>query len=179
MDPENQDDSPEETPSFHDQLLQALVAKGRLDADILKEDSSVRKQLVQIGKVENKAEKVYRDTSRDGEASTPVNCSERIHLCKAICCKLGFALSEEEVKRGIVQWEPDKPYFKRHDADGYCTHLKRGDCACGVYEDRPQPCHIYSCANDPRIWTDFAKMKLNTEWIEAALGRREVSGNRN
>lgn len=170
MQHENQDHSTEETPSFHDQLLKALVARGMVDADILNEDPSLRKRLVRIGAEEKAEAETYRDTQRDREASEPVNCAERIHLCKAVCCKLGFALSKEEVERGIVQWEPEKPYFKKHDADGYCTHLKKESCSCSIYPDRPRPCDNYSCKRDPRIWKNFDKMELNTEWIGRVLG---------
>jgi hypothetical protein len=40
---------------------------------------------------------------------------------------------------------------------------------CLAYEDRPAPCRRYTCANDERIWKDFERMELNTEWIEANL----------
>lgn len=174
MKKENQDHSPEEAPSFHDQLLKALVARGMVDADILKEDPSTRKKLVRIGAEKQATAETYRDTRHDGQSGTPVNCEERLHLCKAVCCKLGFALSEAEVEQGIVNWEPEKPFFKRHDADGYCSHLKRDGCSCTIYSDRPKPCHTYSCTHDPRIWTNFAKMELNKEWIEGALMSGDV-----
>ena len=34
----------------------------------------------------------------------------------------------------------------------------------------PTVCREYSCANDPRIWTDFDAMVLNDEWIAQHTG---------
>jgi Fe-S-cluster containining protein len=157
--------------TFHDELLKALIARGRISADILKASPEDRKRLVRIGgPAEEEKSEILRDPGNDGPPGPPVNCAERIHLCKAVCCKLGIALSQDEVDRGLVAWEPEQPYMVRHEADGYCSHLHRSDHRCGIYGDRPQPCRIYSCARDPRIWTDFEGMVLNTAWIEAATG---------
>ena len=38
-----------------------------------------------------------------------------------------------------------------------------------MYDERPRPCRRYSCATDDRIWKDFERMELNTEWIDANL----------
>jgi len=99
-----------------------------------------------------------------------VNCAERMHICHAVCCKLSFALTAEEVDAGKVKFDLGFPYMIRHDADGYCTHNNRETGFCGVYEDRPGICRHYSCAGDGRIWKDFDKMELNQEWLDANLG---------
>lgn len=102
--------------------------------------------------------------------TTEVNCAERMHICHAVCCKLGFALTAEEVDEGQVRFDVGFPYMIRHDADGYCTHNDRSTGFCKVYADRPGICRHYSCANDDRIWKDFEKMELNHEWLEENLG---------
>lgn len=99
-----------------------------------------------------------------------VNCAERMHVCHAVCCKLHFALTAEEVDAGRVRFDVGFPYMIRHDSDGYCTHNDRATGFCGVYADRPGICRHYSCANDERIWSDFAAMELNQEWLDANLG---------
>ena len=62
------------------------------------------------------------------------------------------------------------PYYIRHEASGFCTHLRDDPRGCGVYENRPAICRRYSCAGDERIWKDFDGMVLNDEWINAHLG---------
>lgn len=99
----------------------------------------------------------------------PVNCNERMHICKAICCKLSFALSASEIDSGKVKWDLGRPYFIRHEKNGYCTHLNENKKCCTVYNDRPKVCSGYSCAKDERIWKDFENMILNEEWLEANL----------
>jgi Fe-S-cluster containining protein len=99
-----------------------------------------------------------------------VNCAERMHVCHAVCCKLNFALTAEEVDAGKVRFDVGFPYMIRHDSDGYCTHNDRSSGSCGVYADRPGICRHYSCAGDERIWKDFESMELNHEWLDANLG---------
>jgi Fe-S-cluster containining protein len=53
----------------------------------------------------------------------------------------------------------------RHDESGYCVH-NDASRRCTVYDDRPRPCRVYSCADDPRIWKDFDAMELNEEWLD-------------
>lgn len=93
-----------------------------------------------------------------------INCAERLHLCKAACCKLNFALTPAEVKGGKVQWDNQFPYLIAHSSNGYCAHAD-GDLRCTIYEDRPALCRRYDCTHDGRIWKDFEKMIPNEEWI--------------
>ena len=108
----------------------------------------------------------------EGEQLAPpaqVNCSERMHICHAVCCKLNFALTAEEVDAGKVKWDLGFPYIIRHDADGLCSHNDRATGGCRVYADRPGVCRRYSCAKDRRIWKDFERMELNSEWLDKHL----------
>jgi hypothetical protein len=106
----------------------------------------------------------------DGDAFTPVNCAERMPVCKAICCRLSFPLTAEEVQGGQLKWDLGRPYFIRHDARGACVHQDGASGACGVYDRRPSLCKNYSCETDGRIWKDFAGMVLNREWLDEHLG---------
>lgn len=108
----------------------------------------------------------------DPEPSLPeskVDCHARMHICKAACCRLSFPLSAPEIESGQIKWELGKPYFIRKDAAGCCVHLDEKS-GCGIYQNRPQVCQGYSCANDERIWKDFDGMILNQEWIDQNLG---------
>jgi Fe-S-cluster containining protein len=105
----------------------------------------------------------------DDQPFTPVNCAERIPVCKAICCRLSFPLTAEEVQSGQLKWDLGRPYFIRHNAQGACVHQESATGACGVYSKRPSLCKSYSCATDTRIWKDFDNMTLNQEWIDEHL----------
>ncbi len=99
----------------------------------------------------------------------PVNCAERLPICHAVCCKLAFALTAEEVEAGTARWDLGFPYLIRHGSHGSCVHNDRETGGCTIYADRPGVCRRYSCANDPRIWKDFDGMVLNQEWLDANL----------
>jgi Fe-S-cluster containining protein len=108
----------------------------------------------------------------EAEPRVEVNCAERMHLCHAVCCKLRFALTAEEVEAGKVKWDLGFPYFIRHGSNSYCSHNDTATGRCNVYADRPGVCRRYSCANDTRIWKDFDNMVLNEEWIRDNLTER-------
>lgn len=96
-----------------------------------------------------------------------VDCENRLHLCRAACCRLPLALSREDVREGIVQWELGQPYMIAHAADSYCVHMDRKTCGCTVYEYRPIPCRGYDCRSDRRIWLDFENGVVNPRVHEA------------
>ena len=98
-----------------------------------------------------------------------IDCASRLPVCKAVCCRLHFALNVEEIESGRMKWELGRPYFNRHNADGYCHQWEGG---CSIYDDRPNPCRVYTCEHDDRIWKDFAAMELNHEWIETYLDKQ-------
>jgi Fe-S-cluster containining protein len=104
------------------------------------------------------------------DAPATVDCDARIHVCKAVCCRLKFPLSTAEIEEAIVKWDIGHPYLIRHESDGYCTHNDRSAHGCTVYERRPTVCRTYSCVGDKRIWADFDAMELNHAWIEEHLG---------
>lgn len=97
-----------------------------------------------------------------------VNCMERLHVCRAACCRLSFALSRQDIREGVIQWDLTHPYVVQHGTDGFCVHRETGSCRCGVYDKRPVACRAYDCTDDERIWADFKNMVLNPE-LEAEL----------
>jgi Fe-S-cluster containining protein len=97
-----------------------------------------------------------------------INCAERVHLCKAVCCKLNFALTPGEVRSGKVQWDHKLPYLIAHKENGYCAHLDEGK-GCNIFEDRPALCRRFDCRTDGRVWKDFDAMVPNREWIDGIV----------
>jgi hypothetical protein len=92
-----------------------------------------------------------------------IDCSGRVSLCKAACCRLPFALSKQDIREGIVHWDLGQPYLIAQENDGYCAHLERGSWQCSVREHRPVPCRAYDCRKDRKIWLDFEDQIINPD----------------
>lgn len=110
------------------------------------------------------------------EGEVEIDCTSRLHLCGAACCRLPFALSKQDVREGIIQWELGQPYLIAQGSDGYCCHLDRCSGGCSVREQRPVPCRAYDCRHDPRIWLDFKNGVINPDirrpdWPRGAKGQ--------
>jgi Fe-S-cluster containining protein len=159
-----------EAEEFVHGLIDVLLSKGVLTAgEITEAVGRVRQELTDRGELNGPGTIVRSVDAQEPEPVVKVDCAARMHICHAVCCSLDFALSVEELDSGNVKWDLGRPYFIRHRADGSCVHKDLTSGRCGVYADRPGVCRSYSCANDPRIWNDFDKMELNTEWIDANL----------
>ena len=146
-------------------LVGLLVQRGLIEGDeLLAAVDSVRERTEQAGRHAH----VGIAVRVEQEIEEPqIDCSARLPICKAACCRLHFALSVEEVERGgPLRWELGHPYFNRHNADGYCHQWDDG---CGIYDERPSVCRSYTCAGDDRIWKDFDAMELNHEFIDSKL----------
>ena len=105
---------------------------------------------------------VYGDES-DGEQLTVYEPEDNKEICKAVCCSFVFALTKKDVEKGIVRWNPKRPYFIAKDADGYCSHLDRKTLKCSIWEDRPERCRNYDCRKDPNVWIDWEKEIINKD----------------
>ena len=148
-------------------LAALLVQRGLVSADELMEAvDSARAEMERTGRQADVGVAVRVD--REGAPEPTIDCAARLPVCKAVCCRLRFALSVAEIESGLMKWELGQPYFNRHGPDGYCHQWAGG---CTIYADRPQPCRLYSCEGDERIWTDFERMELNQEWIDRYLGQ--------
>ena len=110
----------------------------------------------------------YRIDPPNPAPESIINCAERVHLCRAVCCKLNFALTPAEVRSGKVKWDRKLPYLVAHGEDGYCAHLDHGK-GCNIFEDRPALCRRFDCRTDGRVWKDFDAMIPNTDWIEGIV----------
>jgi len=153
-----------EVASFLYAAIDMLSQKGLLDIAELDE----RKKEAAAQLVEKFSERgmgvVYQKPEQDKysfESVAKIDCENRIHLCRAACCKLPFALSKQDVEEGVVRWDFSRPYLIAHGPDGYCQHLDKENKCCSVYAHRPIPCRGYDCRKDQRIWLDFENGVIN------------------
>ena len=150
-------------------LIELLSEKGLLAIDELdKRKQEVARRLVKkndekgVGVLLQEPE--YEKYSFEGEAK--IDCENRVHLCKAACCRLPFALSKQDIREGIVHWDLGQPYIIAQEKDGYCTHMDRGCQRCTIREHRPVPCRAYDCSKDNKIWLDFEKKIINPDILK-------------
>ena len=160
-----------ETSAFVHGLIDVLLAKSLVTEDEVRSAvENARQQMAAQGELAGPGTLIRLEEAPEmADRTIEVDCQTRLPVCQAVCCKLNFALTIGEIETGIVKWDLGRPYNIRHELDGYCTHLQRNGGGCRVYANRPGVCRHYSCANDSRIWKDFDKMELNTEWIAANL----------
>jgi hypothetical protein len=158
-----------ETASFLYGLIELLSEKGLISIEEIDErKAEVAQRLTKknsqqgIGVLLQEPE--YDKYTFEGEAK--IDCENRIHLCKAACCRLPFALSKQDIREGIIHWDLGQPYIIAQEKDGYCTHLERGSCHCTVREHRPVPCRAYDCRKDKTIWLDFENKIINPEILK-------------
>ncbi len=160
-----------ETASFLHTLIELLNKKGMLSIEELDER---KKQVVQrlVNRfVESGMGLMYQDPEYDKytfDKEADVDCQSRLDVCKAVCCKLPFALSKQDVEEGIIRWEFGRPYLIAHGEDGYCVHLDRNTHRCTVHEQHPVPCRGFDCKDNKRweIWTDYANKICDPELVE-------------
>jgi hypothetical protein len=155
-----------EVTAFAFALIDLLIEKGLLTEEELNE----RKRQVGARLVEKfnhdgmtvaiQDSKVDKYKFADGPK---IDCENRIHLCKAACCRMRFPLSPQDLEEGIVKWDLPRPYLIARGSDGYCSHLQRGSCGCTIYANRPLPCRAYDCRQDQRIWSDFENKVVSPE----------------
>lgn len=102
------------------------------------------------------------------ETTAVVDCASRWELCRGICCRLEFPLSQQDLDEGVIAWNPARPYICAKGEDKRCVHQDGETGACGVYERRPAPCRTYDCSNDDRIWLDFQGRKINPRIFDSS-----------
>ena len=150
-------------------LIEMLDEKGIISIKDLDE----RKKAVADRLVKKFVEKgiglLYQSEEEDKyafEGKSSVPCEERLNTCKAVCCKLPFALSHQDIDEGIVKWEFGRPYVIAHGEDGYCVHLDKTTYKCTLYENRPVPCRGFDCQNckNWKIWKDQEGKQLHPDF---------------
>jgi Fe-S-cluster containining protein len=138
--------------------------------DLVESVETTRKVIADAGKQLSLGVAIRGDTDAPAVPADEIDCAARIPYCKAVCCRLRFPLTVAEIESGPVKWDLGRPYFNRQAPNGYCHCFDDASHGCTVYNDRPTPCRVYSCAGDDRIWKDFEGMVINQEWIDAHLG---------
>jgi Fe-S-cluster containining protein len=138
--------------------------------DLVDSIETTRKAITDAGRQLSLGVAIRGDTDAPTVPADAIDCEARIPYCKAVCCRLRFPLTVAEIETGPVKWDLGRPYFNRQAPNGYCHCFDDSSHGCTVYEDRPTPCRVYSCAGDERIWKDFEGMVINQEWIDAHLG---------
>jgi Fe-S-cluster containining protein len=152
--------------SFAYAAIEMLVERGLVSIPELDERKKVVSERLVAQLREEGIGAAYQDPELEKygfEGSVQIDCAGRMHLCKAACCRLRFALSRQDIEEGIVQWDFSHPYFIACGGDGYCHHLDRGAMACSIHAHRPVPCRAYDCRGDARIWSDFEGRVVSPE----------------
>ena len=133
-----------ETATFLYALIELLTEKGILTIEELD---------VQKDKIADRVERrflskgmgvVLQEPDQDKyafEAEAHVDCENRVHLCKAACCRMIFPLSRQDIAERVIMWDLESPYLIAQTEDGYCRHLDRTSCRCTVREHRPRGYH--------------------------------------
>lgn len=167
-----------ESTSFLYALIELLMEKGILTTEELDDrKSQVAERLVKRF-VDSGLGLMYQDPEYDKytfDKEADVDCESRLNTCKAVCCKLPFALSKQDVEEGIIRWEFGRPYLIAHGGDGYCVHLDRNTYKCTVREHRTVPCRGFDCRNNERwhVWVNYEKKILNPE-LEERIDRDNI-----
>jgi hypothetical protein len=155
-----------EVASFSYALIELLMERGLISVEELDERKrEVGQRLVQKF-TENGMGVALTNEEQDKyayESEVKIDCENRLRLCRGACCRLRFALTTQDLEEGKVKWDLGRPYLIRQDSDGYCHHVERGTCRCGVYENRPIVCRAYDCRADKRIWADFENMVVSPD----------------
>jgi len=158
-----------ESASFLYALVELLTDKGLVELGELEE----KKREVAARLLESFLDKgmgvAMQEEERDKytfDETVEIDCASRVHLCKAACCRMSFALSQQDVEEGAIKWDLGRPYLIAQDADGYCRHLDRQTSCCTVRDQRPLPCRGYDCRKDKRVWVDFEERIINPDLEE-------------
>jgi Fe-S-cluster containining protein len=158
-------------------LIELLEEKGIITAEELDERKAMVAERVEKQFLDNGMGVKLQESGLDkyafrGEAH--IDCGNRVHICKAACCRMWFPLSRQDINEGVLRWDLRFPYVIARDAEGYCKHLERATGRCTVYQNRPIPCRAFDCRTDQRIWLDFENQVINPDLEEIFQGNGPV-----
>jgi hypothetical protein len=145
-------------------LVELLIERGLVDRDAFMARRARAAEQLRREYVERRmavAMQEFGVSKYEFSGGAEIDCESRLHLCKAACCRLPFALSKQDVQEGVVKWDLGQPYMNARDAEGYCTHVDKCSGRCTIYAQRPIPCRGYDCRKDERIWLDFENRVIN------------------
>jgi hypothetical protein len=116
---------------------------------------------------------IARGNGNKGDGTQHVNCRERRRYCGGACCFIGFSLTVDEIKEGIIGWDEDHPFKIKHNESSACIHWNFKTKGCEIYEDRPIVCRQYSCKDDRRIWLNYEEKVINPK-LKQRMGAKSV-----
>lgn len=171
-----------EAAAFLYALIDLLNENGFINIDELDERKRMMGKRLGTDYCKNGMGVVLQDPQPDKytfKRSVDIDCENRVHLCKATCCRLPFALSKQDLTEGVVHWNLGEPYLIDQGSDGYCSHLDRTRYNCTVHEYRPVPCRAFDCRRDKRIWLDFEEKIPNplverSDWLYCISETRKM-----
>lgn len=148
-------------------LAEVLVAHGVIASEELDQcRQTLEDHLRETSDVDNVVQLAREPDKYSIEAGgAHVDCENRLPICHAACCRLRFALSQQDIDERVMQWEVGRPYLNRQRPDGYCVHCNESTNGCEVYDHRPGVCRRYDCRDDPRIWEDFERRIPNPKLV--------------
>jgi Fe-S-cluster containining protein len=155
-----------ESASFLYALIEVLAEKGLVQIDELEDKKREVATRLLDSFLDRGMGVAMQEDERDKynfSETVEIDCASRVHLCHAACCRMSFALSQQDVEEGVVKWDLGRPYLIAQDSDGYCRHLDRESNCCTVREQRPLPCRGNDCRQDKRVWVDFENRIINPE----------------
>jgi hypothetical protein len=146
-------------------LIELELIRSSLVSDVVRKGDQPRSlsaaDVVQTFPPESPRASVGVRVAKEGGLQSIVDCSSRLGICKAACCRVfSIPLTASEVRSGSFEWNPRLPYTIQKTNSG-CKYLDSEACACTIHPQRPSTCRSYDCSGDRRIWADFAAMKLN------------------
>lgn len=146
-------------------LTELLISKGIVSLRDFEErkQGTLEQQMSEMNTHWEGAEVLTDQTDKYSVEPVSIDCSSRIHLCKAACCRLHFTLSPQDLEEGVVRFNVRRPFHIAQRDDGWCSHCDKSTKRCNVHENRPIVCRTYDCRQDHRIWEDFEQAIPNPE----------------
>jgi Fe-S-cluster containining protein len=157
--------------SFLYALIELLDEKKILTIEELEErKKKTAEQLIQKFE-DSRIGLLYQEPEEDKYTFKPkhaIHCESRLPACRAICCKIPFALSKQDVEERAIRWEFGRPYLIAHDGEGYCVHLDKKSYRCNAYKQRPVPCRGFHCRDNERwpVWQDYENRIMNPDFLK-------------
>src|SRR5687767_8869957 len=131
-----------ESASFLYALVELLTEKGLIQLEDLEDKKREVAERLLESFLDKSMGVAMQEDERDKytfDETVEIDCQNRVHLCKAACCRMSFALSQQDVEEGVVKWDLGRPYLIAQDVDGYCRHLDRKTSCCTIRDQRHFP----------------------------------------
>ena len=165
-------------------LVELLVERGVMDGETFqarREQAAeqLRREYLERGMAVAMQE--FGVSKYEFKGGAEIDCEDRLHLCKAACCRLPFALSKQDVQEGIVKWDLGQPYLNARTSRATAPIWSVARAAAPSIIIAP----FRAGARLPegqRIWLDFEKRVVNPrvadpDWTRDLEGKASPSAN--